>query len=376
MKTTKPGMEPRRLLIVFAALVISPLFFISCSRCTVGDVRIGEPGGGEPRTITIMSYNVENLFDDADNGTEYREFDPGEGEWTTDHFYAKMLALAEVIESVCPERPDILALQEVENLDTLETFRDDVLKNGGYRYAALVEAPEAAVNTGVLSSFPLTDVRSHLLHGESTERLRSILEVEIDAGGTKLFLFNNHWKSKAGGAEETEYLRIESAELLAGRIMSILAEDPSAEIVVCGDLNENHDEYARIGKAYPTALLPAGEGAAGADPAAPICLTGDPEKMQNVMNGGGSESESLVLYSPWFKSEARGSYVYRNSWETIDHFLLGPGLFDEEGITYAGFSVGKKPFMLDEEGHPLRWYTETRSGYSDHLPLLLDLEIE
>ncbi len=371
MNSTKPGMKPRRLLIVFAALVFLPLLFISCSRCTVGDVRIGEPGGGESRTITIMSYNVENLFDDVDNGTEYREFDPGEGEWTADHFYAKMLALAEVIESAGPERPDILALQEVENLDTLETFRDEVLKNGGYRYAALVEAPEAAVNTGVLSAFPVTDLRSHLLRGEGTERLRGILEAEIDVGGTALYLFNNHWKSKAGGAEETEYLRIEAAELLARRIGSILAEDPSAEIVVCGDLNENHDEYVRIGREYPTALLPDGEPAD-----APIYLTGDPGKMQSLRNSGWSETESLVLYSPWFESEARGSYVYRNSWETIDHFLLGPGLFDEEGVTYAGFSVGKKPFMLDEEGHPLRWYTETRSGYSDHLPLLLELELE
>jgi len=27
--------------------------------------------------LTLMSYNLQNLFDDVRNGTEYREFDPG-----------------------------------------------------------------------------------------------------------------------------------------------------------------------------------------------------------------------------------------------------------------------------------------------------------
>jgi endonuclease/exonuclease/phosphatase family metal-dependent hydrolase len=337
---------------VATALLLSPLFFISCSRCTVGDVR----------EITIMSYNVQNLFDDVSNGTEYWDYDPGNGKWTADHFYAKMLALAEVIESAAPRVPDILALQEVENVNTLETLQEEVLKNAGYRYSALVETPGAAVNTAVLSTFPIDEIRSHMIHVEGVDGLRNILETVINIDGTALYLFNNHWKSKVGGAEETEYLRIEYAGLLAERIAAIIAGAPAAEIVVCGDLNENHDEYYRIEKAYLTALLPAQEVRDGAALDAHISLTEGPD--------------APALYSPWYDAEAQGSYVYRNSWETIDHFLLGPALFDDAGLAYGGFAVAAEPFMLDEAGHPLKWYSETRSGYSDHLPLLLTLTHE
>ena len=34
-------------------------------------------GAGTAAALTIMSYNVENLFDAVKDGTESREFDPG-----------------------------------------------------------------------------------------------------------------------------------------------------------------------------------------------------------------------------------------------------------------------------------------------------------
>ena len=51
------------------------LTFISCTRCTFPG---SKPKDGK---VTVLSYNVENLFDDVDNGTEYPENDPGAGEW-------------------------------------------------------------------------------------------------------------------------------------------------------------------------------------------------------------------------------------------------------------------------------------------------------
>ncbi|HDY87630.1 MAG TPA: hypothetical protein ENH82_05865 [bacterium] len=58
-----------------------------------------------------------------------------------------------------------------------------------------------------------------------------------------LIIFNNHWKSKLGGAEETEFQRLEVAALIAGKLREIHLEQPYADIVVLGDLNENVVEY-------------------------------------------------------------------------------------------------------------------------------------
>lgn len=363
-------------------LFTAPLIVISCSRCS-------GPENNETEAVTIMTYNVENLFDGVDNGTEYRDYDPGEDKWSVEQFHAKMLAIAEVIGTALPNGPDIVALQEIENEHVLETLRTEGLKNLGYRFSAVVEAPGAAVNTGLLSRFPLAGVRSHTLHVPDSERLRGILEVEIDVSGSTLYIFNSHWKSKAGGAEETEPLRIAAAELAERRIAEILQEHEAAgkaaaDIVLCGDLNENHNEAERVNGAYDVALLaadsPAGGGAA-LDPAAwpdipGLLVTGSPPAAEN---GAAARPGTPVLYSPWFEEEfsdgSKGSYLYRNSWETIDHFLLSAGLFDEAGFSYAGFSVLCREFMVSDEGRPLRWNRKYLSGYSDHLPLLLKLRL-
>jgi endonuclease/exonuclease/phosphatase family metal-dependent hydrolase len=361
-------------------LLSAPFIVLSCARCSAPDSPFFGSGTDAPKGVTVMSYNVENLFDGVDNGTEYWDYDPGEDNWSVEQFHAKMLAIAEVIGTAVPKGPDIVALQEIENGNALETLRTEGVKNLGYRYSAVVEAPGAAVNTAVLSKFPIAAVRSHSLQMEESERLRNILEVEIEIAGSTVYLLNNHWKSKSGGAEETERLRIAAAELAERRIAAIHAEHeaaggPRPDIVLCGDLNENHDEAARTGGAYPVALLPVDtllrEGGNPAGDVPGLFITGNRE--------AAAAGPPPVLYSPWFEAlqsdGEKGSYMYKGSWETIDHFLLSGGLFDETGFSYAGFSVINRDFMTTDDGVPRRWNREYLSGYSDHLPLLLELEL-
>ena len=66
-----------------------------------------------------MSYNVENLFDDVDDGTEYPEYDPGRGSWSSEAFPLRVDTIAEVVRKSVPGGPDILLLQEVENGNAL-----------------------------------------------------------------------------------------------------------------------------------------------------------------------------------------------------------------------------------------------------------------
>ena len=48
---------------------------------------------------------------------------------------------------------------------------------------------------------------------------------------------------------------------------------------------------------------------------------------------------------------------------------------DETGISFLDIKVVKPKFLLDEQGFPKSWNTNLKEGYSDHLPLLLTLEL-
>jgi hypothetical protein len=341
-------------LCLIAALV---LLQVSCGGCSLPlEAR-------PPETLSILSYNVENLFDDVGNGSEYREFDPAHGEWTTDLFHRKLLAVSQALLHTPRGGADILLLQEVENLNALETLRDHYLKGAGYRYLAISDEQGSAVELACLSRYPIVSVRAHHAYIDGLRQSRPVLECRIDVGGIPINLLVNHWKSKYGGAEETEPLRIAAASVVSRRLWELFEGDPGQEVIVAGDLNERTDEYEQVEEAYLTALMPA-EAAAAAPNS--LCLTADPGLADGVS----------VLFSPWLgcESETQGSYYYGGEWEQIDHFLFGPGLFDGRGFDFDSFSVVATEMLLNRDGKPYAWSRHSGTGFSDHLPILLKLE--
>lgn len=345
---------------------------VSCSGCTLPFL-----DGGSAESVTILSYNVENLFDDVTNGTEYYQYDPSRGEWTTELFHRKLAALSEVILSSPRGGADILALQEVENINAAETLRDHYLKGGGYKYIQMTKTPDSAIQLVCMSRYPIISSRSHRTSIDALPLTRPIMEVTLDIEGVHCTLLLNHWKSKYGGAEETEPLRLASAALIRRRTAEIKEEFPERDIIVAGDLNVRTDEYEFINREYPTALMPLSEAAASPGESAwenafsrtaePLFLTGNPEKADGI----------AIFYSPWLEEETDppGSYVYGGEWEQIDHFLLGPNLFDGKGVDFLDFSVEAPDFILGKDGYPYSFYRTSGTGYSDHLPLLMELRI-
>jgi hypothetical protein len=70
--------------------------------------------------------------------------------------------------------------------------------------------------------------------------------------------------------------------------------------------------------------------------------------------------------------------VYQKEWQTMDHILLSPGLFDTESFTYrwGSFAAVRLPFLLLPDGSPKKWNgLRGARGYSDHLPLVVTLDI-
>jgi hypothetical protein len=299
------------------------------------------------RSVTILSWNVCNLFDAVDDGTEYREYDPGRGQWTPARYERRLDALATVIRRACPAGPDVIALQELENRGVLADLCARHLS--GYRWIAVPAGPATSVTCGVASRLPIRRVAA-VDAGEWEGRpLRPLLEVDIDCRGELLTLFVAHWKSRIQGEGGTRPARDAAAVAVARRVRALLAARPGSAYVLAGDLNEN-----------------AGERAGG--PA--LACVDSP--------GAGDGGVLLSLYDPWFSVApvARGSAVYRGLWQTPDHILLPATLFDGRGLEYrsGSFAAVRHSFMLDPAtGFPAR---DRGSGwrYSDHLPVIASLE--
>jgi endonuclease/exonuclease/phosphatase family metal-dependent hydrolase len=357
-----------------AIFLCCALVAVSLAACT------NACASSEDGKLVVMSYNVENLFDAVDAGSEYPEFSVARGKWDEARYKSRLERLAAVAEAAAPGRkgPDILCLVEVENRGVLEALRSGPLKAAGYAASALVPSPGQAVNCGILSRYPIESLRAHAASSRGSPG-RLILEAHVAVGERKLILFVCHWKSKIGGAEETEADRVAAAALVAGLARSALAEDPSVELLVCGDFNENPDEYTRSGGGYPTAFMPAPRGAN------PACVDVGAASLGLLVTGDSGaaglrgDRGDLVLYSPWLASEpiesGGYSYVEKGEKERIDGFLLSPGLLDGEGLDFESFGPLEADFLVDASGAPVAYRSASGSGYSDHLPIILELSL-
>jgi len=322
----------------------------------------------------VASYNVENLFDDRYEGREYPEYS---GEfWTAQQYSRKLSAVARAVKASSSRGPDILCLQEIESELALRELRDRHLRRFGYRYLVFVPHQQAATTVACLSRIPIVRSRVHEVGSFAGVPLRYILELQVEYEGSVLYLFNNHWKSKSGGVEQTAAARRQAAGVLTERLRGILRSSPEADLLVLGDLNENLDEYDQAEGRYLTATAsdrPAEtqDSSAGIDV---LFITPDPKR-------AGVRGGRVVMYEPWYElpPEQRGSSVYQGRWQTPDRILLSPGLFDREGFFYGpgSFQVVRSRFLVDpQSGFPRRWRRGARgagSGTSDHLPVLVTI---
>lgn len=327
-----------------------------------------------PGFLSIASYNVQNLFDDKDDGLEYPEFSLGGGKWNAELYRKRLKNVGEALACLGGDRgfPDILCLVEVEGLSVLEDLSSGPLKKADYRWAACGGPDTSPVRCALLSRYPILRARSHgLMDAGGFGPGRDVLEVELALGGEgaprRLIVFVCHWKSRREGEAATEPARRAAAGLLNARMAELAAGSPEALMMVCGDFNESPDEFERSGRRYPTALMP--------DPKEAVDgryenLAEDwYEEALTITNSASAarlESGRVVLFSPW-AGQAGYSYVYRGAGERLDGFLLGPGFADGKGLEYDSFCIGNDPTLLSSSGSPLAW--TGASGYSDHLPV-------
>ncbi len=285
------------------------------------------------KSLLILSWNVQNLFDTKTQGTEYEEYRPGL-EWTPNLYRRRLERTAEVIRRAAGSRrdrkqlPDILLLQEVENRTVLEELNRNHL-DSAYPHILCPRAPGSPAPTAVMGRLPPPGCRAHLPAVASDYPQRYILEAHLPSG---LILFCSHWKSRLGGEAQTAPYRDAAERLLASRIRRIA---PRGRWLAAGDFNQKPEAFSLLAQKPPPAAA----------------------------DFGSCNAWDLA------RRPAEGSYYYGGSWERIDHFFLGP----DTAEAFRAFSLPAAAPWADSSARPEPWQLWNGKGYSDHLPLLLEL---
>lgn len=298
---------------------------------------------GSPDTLRIVSYNVENLFDNRhDTLKSDLDYTPeGTRHWTYRRYQAKVERIAQVLTAIGGwQAPVLVGLCEVENARCLRSLCWH-LRRYRYKYIHYESLDERGIDVALLYD----STRFHILHSEPipvplpSAPTRDILYVQgalspvaIQQPSDTFHLFICHLPSQLGGTSETEWKRAVAKSVLQSCIDSILTVSPSANVIVMGDMNS----------------APAND------------LIG----MTNLM---------LPNAKNIFKAE--GTHKYNGIWTYLDQFYVSSSLTHR-----VSASVFAPTWLLEEDTKylgvkPRRTFVgyTYHDAYSDHLPIVLQI---
>jgi len=190
--------------------------------------------------VTIASYNVENMFDNDDNGGKGGKKTPPKSD-------GEMKAVASTLKKA---DADIIVLEEVENREMLDTLVDKYMKSPEYPERVLIPGNDPrGINVAVLSRFPVMNVESHKddrfraneshIYKNPIKFSRDLLETDIKvAPNFTVTVYATHLKSQIGG-ERADDKRLAEAQEIRRIIEQDMKEYPNKAFVVAGDFNDS-----------------------------------------------------------------------------------------------------------------------------------------
>ncbi len=311
----------------------------------------------------VMFYNCENLFDTKNDSVKLDdEFTPsGKKHWTWPKYQKKINNIAKVIIAVGGYNPpDIVGLCEIENRYVLEGLtRYTPLKKAGYKIIHKESPDRRGIDVAMLyipDKFkPIKSTWYEVKFPFAPQsKTRDILYVKgIIGHKDTLHVFINHWPSKWGGQKETEPKRIFVGKLVRSKADSILTRNPTANIIIIGDLNDSPEDIS----------IQKGLGAR--------------HDFDNLID------TALYDLSYYLMMKGEGSHKYHGQWDIIDHIVVSGGLIlhrNKIWSTYKDGHIFKAPFLLEDDekytGKKLyRTYIGYKyiGGFSDHLPVYIGL---
>lgn len=355
-----------RSMISALSLVLTALLF-SCTHAPKNPFQGSQP----VNRISLMSYNVENLFDtQKDEGKQDYTFLPlgykknhsevlaycerqsgGRRkeclnlDWNAKTLSSKIEALGGSILQVYERGPDILMLQEVENINVLKQLNDQALQAANYKTVVLIEGEDTrGIDVGLLSRLDLAgQPKLHSIQWKealeySPRATRGILQVPLKLpGGETLHVFVLHFPSQAS---PTIYRKdgVETIKTLVSKI-------PESDYwVVGGDWNITYSENEKSG-----------------------LVSKDLASIGHVTHLVGCQ-------------KCKGTHNYRKDWSFLDMMVFSKnfkGTDKAQGYKLKPESITVPmwgPGQAKASGRPYRFDPEKHKGVADHFPIYAEIE--
>lgn len=310
------------------SLIMLLFLFISCK---------------EKNTISLISYNTQTFFDLIKDGKEFKEFQ--NGNWNEASYNERIDRLLEAVK-ICSNElvekedlPDILVLEEIESIEVIKDISKR-FSNDFYSQAVFIKENTSPFNTAIFSKHKILKAKAHNVYFEN-KSLRPIIEadllVSIAGNEINMTVFAVHWKSKRDGNKK---LRKMQEELLYNRMKE--KEKSSDFVIACGDFNQDLFEFSKM-KYFNNAW----------------------DLYKNEVFDTSFENNEYI-------ESIDGSYFYKDKWEKLDHIFYSEA--SKTKLKPSFFTVASK-VPLVREGKVNRYNIGTKTGYSDHLPIGLLLEV-
>lgn len=300
------------------------------------------------QSLTFVELNCENLFDyHDDEGKDDAEYLPeATRHWTKKRYWRKLNNIAQELLSTSDEGiPDLIALCEVENDSVLHDLtKRSLLRNAGYEYLMTSSPDLRGIDVALLySPFSFAPIRSYSISVNPVEDMRPTRDILYACGATitadTLHVFVVHMPSRYGGERYSRPFRKAVADRLCQSLDSIQRLSSDAQILIAGDFNDGPDS--------------------------PVLQQICQHSIRNLTKEAKGQNG------------VRGTYRYKGEWESIDHILASPNIYNK--VESARIHAPK--FLLEDEKlyggfRPRRTYNGMRyqPGYSDHLPLVVRLK--
>ena len=310
-------------------------------------------------SFSVMTLNVNNLFDELDDPKkDDKAYLPIElkqtnkhinscnrvpvNSWKNECLYldwdsetkdAKLKNLARDILLYDETGPDILALQEVENINILKQLFK-LLEPYGYIDLELLESKDyRGIDTAIISKFEIIDSTLHYIKftGEFEDKdTRPILDSTILINNKKIKVYNVHFPA---GYHDVS-MRIDSLNKLKK-----LLQMHKMPTVALGDFNVNTEEDSEL------------------------FIYKDQEDLWDVAHSIGCADCKGTYY-----------YSYGKSWSFLDTIFVSK----HRNISYDTDSIKlhiTEHNAYKDSGKPIRFNAKSKSGVSDHLPMVARIKI-
>ncbi len=310
----------------------------------------------EKGDFRVAFWNFENFFDPfVDSTRVYNEFtENGSQHWTKSRFYKKRNNMYKAILAISENEPlAVLGIAEVENQYVLNMlFNQTPLKTHNYRIVHYEGDDKRGIDVALVYCID----KLQLVYTEPVKvknpknrnyKTRDILYAKFyDRRGDTLHVFVNHWPSRYGGERETIKLRSLAANTLKHRVDSLIfLHQTIPKVIIMGDFNDTPE-----------------------DPSIKDILCDD------VL---------VNLFADGNKLGFEGTLKHQYTWQIFDQIIVTSSLINnDKGLVYrrnsAAIFHGDFLFEKDESfgGVKLfRTYVGPKyfGGYSDHLPVYIDL---